>query len=183
MTAHSAYVVEEFCKLCDWTYQVWFNHRELFDNNPRAVELQASIAADALSRLSTISHEYALLQVTKLHDPVVVSGQVTLGIEYIVKYGAWTPEMAEKLAQLAEKLNKFAEGLRRVRNKALSHNDLAAILSRETLGGFEEGVDIQYFNVLQEFVNEVHAEVIGGLWPFNDLVKNEVAHFMAALRP
>ena len=48
MSALSKVVAEEFCKLCDWSYQVWLNHRALFDNNPRAAELKSSSGADAL---------------------------------------------------------------------------------------------------------------------------------------
>jgi hypothetical protein len=90
MQALSASVIVEFCKLCGWAYEAWLNHRELFDQNPRAAELQNSWAGDALARLSVISQEYALLQVVKLHDRAVVSGNVTLGIDYIVTYGGWT---------------------------------------------------------------------------------------------
>ena len=83
MPALSHQVVIEFCKLCDWAYQVWLNHRELFDDNPRSAELQKSMAADAFLRLSKISHEYTLLQIAKLHDRAVIAGEVTLGIEYV----------------------------------------------------------------------------------------------------
>lgn len=100
----------------------------------------------------------------------------------MVKYGAWSAETAAKLGQLAEKLNGFSKGLRTVRNKALSHNDLAAILSGATLGEFESNEDIQYFTTLQDFVDVVHAEVIGGPWPFDDLVKNDVVALMAMVK-
>ena len=183
MSALSPRVVKEFCKLCDWTFQVWLNHRELFDENPRAVELQKSMGAETLARLNTISQEYTLLQIAKLHDPSVVSGQITLGIEYIVKYGGWDQQLLEKLSGLADQLNEFARGLRSVRNKALSHNDLAAILSSSVLGEFEKGEDVKYFHVLQELVDLVHSEVIGGPSPFDDLVKNDVVALMAIIKP
>jgi len=182
MTAHSAQVALEFCKLCDWAYQAWLNHREMFDDNPRSAELQSSRGAEALSRLRTISHEYTLLQIAKLHDPVVVAGHVTLGIEYMVKYGAWSGTALVEVTQLAEKLNSFAKGLRTVRNQALSHNDLAAVLSNQTLGEFKKDEDIQYFAALQEFANVVHSEAIGGPRPFDDLVRNDVVAFMAMVK-
>ena len=183
MTAHSAHLIQEFCKLCDWSYQVWLNHREFFDDNPRAAELQNSMGAEALARLRTISHEYMLLQIAKLHDRAIVAGEITLGIEYIVKYGAWNQSTAAKLADPEEQLNEFAKGLRAVRNKVLSHNDLAALLGSAALGEFVKDEDIQYFAVLQEFVNLAHAEVVGGPWPFDDLVKNDVAALMAIIMP
>src|SRR2546422_7432739 len=183
MSALSRRVVEEFCKLCDWSFQVWLNHRELFDDNPRAVKLQQSMGAEALSRLRTISHEYTLHQIAKLHDPAVVSGEVTLGVEYILKYDGWDQPTLAKLTDLASKLNQFARGLRAVRNKALSHNDLTAILSGTVLGEFEKDEDVKYFEALQEFVDLVHAEVIGGPAPLDDLVRNDVAALMAIIRP
>jgi hypothetical protein len=182
MSALSPRVVEEFCKLCDWAYQVWLNHRTLFDDNPRATELQGSIGADALARLSAISHEYSLLQVAKLHDRAVVAGEVTLGVEYIVKYGGWSQSTSARLAELSAKLNDFAQGLRSVRNRALSHNDLAAVLSGATLGEFNKDEDIEYFSVLQELVNLVHSEAVGGPFPFNELAKNDAIALLAMMK-
>jgi len=183
MHALSASVVNEFCKLCGWAYEAWLNHRELFDQNPRAAELQKSWARDALARLSVISQEYVLLQVVKLHDRAVVSGNVTLGIDYIVTYGGWSDSVRDHLDGLANDLKEFASQLRDARNKSLSHNDLATIVAGAALGGFTKGADEEYFKVLQEFVNTVHEQVIGGPWPFNDLVKNDVAAFLATIKP
>lgn len=181
MHALSASVVLEFCKLCGWAYETWLNHRELFDQNPRAAELQKSWAGDALARLSIISQEYALLQVVKLHDRAVVTGNVTLGIDYIVTYGGWSDSVRAHLDALANELNDFASQLRGARNKSLSHNDLATIVAGAPLGAFSNGADDKYFRVLQEFVNTVHEQVIGGPWPFNDLVKNDVAALLARI--
>jgi hypothetical protein len=182
MSALSPHVVLEFSKICDWTFQSWLNHRELFDENPRSDELMKSMGGVALGRLSVISHEYVLLQIAKLHEPTVVSGQITLGIEYVVKYGGWDQSVSTKLSELADQLAMFAKGLRTVRNKVLAHNDLAAILSGSTFGEFEKNDDVKYFQTLQEFVNVVHSQVIGGPFPFNDLVKNEIADLMTIIK-
>jgi len=183
MPALSASVVVEFCKLCGWAYEAWLNHRELFDQNPRAQELHESLAGDALTRLSVVSQEYALLQIAKLHDRAVVSGNVTLGIDYVLTYGGWPNPVRAHLESLATELNRFASQLRDARNKSLSHNDLSTIVAGATLGAFDKYEDEEYFKVLQEFVNTVHNEVVGGLWPFNDLVKNDVAALLATIKP
>jgi AbiU2 len=183
MAALSEPVVVEFCKLCGWAYETWLNHRELFDENARAEELQKSFAGDALARLSVISQEYSLLQVAKLHDSAVVSGKITLSIDYVVNYGAWSASVRSQLEALQTKLNAFGSQLRGARNKSLSHNDFAAVVSGATLGAFQKGDDEAYFQTLQDFVNIVHSEVVGGQWPFNDLVKNDVAAFLAVLKP
>ncbi len=182
MPALSTSVVVEFCKLCDWAHEAWLNHRELFDQNPRVAELQKSLAGDELARLSVISQEYALLQVAKLHDRVVVSGNVTLGLDYVLTYGGWSSSVRARLEAMATELNDFASQLRDVRSKSLSHNDLAAIVAGATLGSFANGADEKYFEVLQEFVDIVHDQVVGGPWPFNDLAKNDVVAFLATLK-
>lgn len=181
MSAISTPVALEFCKLCGWAYEVWLNHCELFDRNPRAAELQRSGAGCALARLSVISQEYSLLQIAKLHDSAVVSGKVTLSIDFIVNYGGWPQPARSQLDSLALKLNNFATKLRDARNKSLSHNDLATIVSGGTLGTFVQGEDEAYFQALQEFVDIVHDQVIGGPWPFDDLVKNDVVALLAMI--
>lgn len=112
-----------------------------------------------------------------------MNGNVTLGIEYIISYGGWSESVQNNLEELAVKLNRFASQLRAVRNKVLSHNDLATIVTGATLGSFTDGEDEEYFKVLQEFVNTVHDKVIGGPWPFNDLVKNDVYALLATIKP
>lgn len=179
----SASDVKEFCKLCDWARETWLNHLELFDNNKRTDELSNSFAAEELARLSIISQEYSLLQIAKLHDKAVMNGCATLGIDYVLTYGDWSNSVRYRLDELAKELGAFASQLLGVRNKLLSHNDLATIRTATRLGEFAEGDDKKYFKALEEFVNIVHNEVIGGPWPFNNLVINDVAAFLATIKP
>jgi hypothetical protein len=183
MHALSASVVLKFCNLCQWTYEVWLNHLELFDNNPRATELKKSFAGEELARLSIISQEYSLLQIVKLHDKAVMNGKITLGIDYVLTYGGWSDSVRSRLEELAKQLDSFASQLRGARNKSLSHNDLATIVAGATLGEFANGADEKYFKALKEFVHTVHDEVIGGPWAFDDLVINDVAAFLATIKP
>jgi len=183
MHALSTSVVEEFCRLCDWAHEVWLHHRALFDHNQRGTELLTSFAGEEWGRLSIISQEYSLLQIVKLHDPAVMNGKVTLGIDYMLTYGDWSDLVRGHLEELANELNGFASSLRGARNKLLSHNDLATIVAGASLGEFVDGADQEYFKALQDFVNTIHDAVIGGPWPFNDLVKNDVAAFLATIKP
>lgn len=52
-----------------------------------------------------------------------------------------------------------------------------------TLGEFPKGDYEKYFHTRQEFASLVHAEVVGGPFPFKHLIKNDVAVFLAALQP
>ena len=182
MHALSPRVVTEFCKLCGWASDVWRSHVHLFDENPRLQELLQSRAGPALRRLAIVSHEYALLQIVKLHDKAVVAGQATLSIDYILSYGAWPQPVLSRLKDLAAKLDDFAAGLRAARNKIVSHNDLAATLSQAPLGAFAKGVDLEYFKVLQDFVDVVYGEVIGGPYPFGHYVPTDVGELLSCIR-
>jgi hypothetical protein len=182
--ALSATVVREFCNLCNRAHELWINHLELFDNNPRNDELMNSIARPEWVRLSIISQEYSLLQVVKLHDPAVMNGNITLGIDYVLTYGGWSDSVRRRLKKLATELSRFADPLRRgVRNKILSHYDLATILADAPLGGFADGAGEKYFKDLQEFVNIVHDQVVGGPYPFCNLARNDIAYFLRTIKP
>ena len=183
MHALSASVVNEFCNLCNRAHELWLNHLELFDNSPRNTELMKSIASCELKRLSVISQEYSLLQVIKLHDKAVMNGNITLGIDYVLKYGGWSDSVLSRLEALEKELNDFADKLRGVRNKILSHYDLATILAGAPLGGFAMGEDVKYFKDLQEFVNIVHDQVVGGPYPFSTNVINDIAYFLRTIKP
>ena len=181
--ALSVSVVEEFCNLCNRAHELWLNHLELFDNNPRNAELFNSSAAKEWVRLSNISHEYSLLQVVKLHDKAVMNGNITLGIDYVLTYGGWSNSVRPRLESLAKELDGFASQLRGLRNKMLSHYDLATILAGAPLGGFAMGEDVKYFKDLQEFVNIVHDQVVGGPYPFSTNVINDIAYFLRTIKP
>jgi hypothetical protein len=177
-------VVKAFCALCNRAHELWLNHLELFDNNPRRDELMKSIASCELKRLSVISQEYGLLQLFKLHDKAIVNGKTTLGIDYVLTYGDWSDSVRLRLKELAKELNDFAEKeLRDARNKILSHNDLAAILADASMGEFADGDTEKYFKALQDFVNIIHSQVVGGPYPFSNTVKNEVAYFLRTIKP
>ena len=183
MSGFSQQVVKEFCSICSWTFEVWQNHKALFDDNPKQELLKSSKGAAVFARVNTISQEYVLHQIIKLHDPAVMRGNVTLGIEYIIRFGAWDQATLNSLNLLAAKLDAFAKQLRTVRNKILSHNDLEAILNGGELGSFPEGEDVEYFNALQEFVNLVHDYEIGGPYPFPNFVEADVLGLMSVIRP
>jgi hypothetical protein len=112
-----------------------------------------------------------------------MQGNITLGINYVLTYGGWSDSVRAHLDKFATRLNGFASQLRDARNKILSHNDLATMVAGATLGAFAEGAGEKYFKDLQEFVNTVHNQVIGGPWRFIDRVRtNDVADFIAKLK-
>lgn len=182
MSALPAEIITEFCKQCDWTYQTWLFRKTLFDNNPLAAELQKSNAGPALKLLSTVTHEYSMLQIMKLHDPEKNRRQYNLSIEYILNNGSWPGPLLSQLTELASRLCDFAEYLRQARHKILSHIDLDTILAHSTLGAFPKGRDTQYFEDLLIFANTIHKEVCGEPFVFDDLVTTDAKDFINMLK-
>ena len=186
MTGHSTKVLTEFFKLCNWAYDAWRIHRVLFDDNPRKVELRNSAAGNGLVRLSIITQEYLLHQISKLHDPAIQQGQANLSIEYMLRFGGWDAETKKKLETVKARLDEFAAQLKTVRNKVLSHNDLESTLNGSTLGAFPDGEDVEYFRSLQEFVDIIHKATVGGTNLFCEDAANDaaiVSEFLAASLP
>ena len=168
-----------FCDQCNWAYEVWVTHKCLFDDNP-APEDNIGRTHDFTVRLSEIIHEYALQQVSKLHDPWKQSDSLNLSIVYMVRFGEWGDKQAQ-IDATCTRLEEFYQYIRSARNKILSHIDLETVIDNRTLGKFPKDIDDQYFNTLQELVNEVHLHWTGKLYPFNDLAINDVREFLHLL--
>jgi hypothetical protein len=182
MTVLGPKVVEKFCKICNWAYESWTTRQTIFDNNPNRDQLEKSLGSESLSRISTITQEYVLFQIIKLHDPAVQKGDINLTFEYIINYGGWDQETVLILNDLFSKLDKLAQYIRPARNKILSHNDLKSILDDVPLGVFPQGKDIEYFRILQEFVNVVHDKSVGDPYVFNDLAKSDAQDFLETIQ-
>ena len=169
----------KFCNLCDWVYETWVTHKLLFDEN-KSPEKNIGKSAAFTTRLSIITQEYGLLQITKLHDPAIQRNSFNLTIDYMVRYGEWGERGAD-IERIHAKLLTLWERLKPARNKALAHNDLEALMADIPLGAFKEGADDEYFETLQALVNEVHEKWVGGPYTFNDLAKNDVIEFLSLL--
>ena len=182
MNAHSEIVVRKFCEICQATYDAWRTHRVLFHKNPRETELIKSPAGKALIRLSIITQEYFLHQVSKLHDPAVQKDQVNLGIDYIVKFGGWDGTTKSKLQLLQKQLEELPKKIRPARNKIVAHNDLETFLNEPTLGAFPDEADTEYFKALEEFINIVHENVVGTPWHFSINVDAESQLLLSSLK-
>ena len=168
-----------FCNHCNWAYEVWVTHKCLFDDNPNR-EDNIGLVRDFTVRLSTITQEYALLQIAKLHDPWRHGRHVNLSVDYMVRFGDWGATQG-RINDISAKLTQLHECIRPARDKILSHNDLATISGSRTLGAFPKGDADQYFAALQELANEVHVHWTGELFPFDDLAISDAHEFLYVL--
>jgi len=181
MNQLSEQVAKEFCKLCNWAYEAWCTHRQLFDDNPFPEETIAK-CRDFTIRLSIITQEYCLQQIAKLHDRALMHDSFNLSIEYIKKFGKWDDIEIKKITTLCNTLNDLYTKIRLARNKAIAHNDLKTLMRGKTVGAFPENADVLYFDALQELVNIVHTKWVGGEYPFNDFAKIDVEEFLELIK-
>jgi HEPN superfamily AbiU2-like protein len=172
-------VALKFCETCNWVYESWIVHKYLFDFNDKK-ESNIGKSKYFTSRLSIITQEYSLQQISKLHDPAIQRNSLNLTIDYIVRFGVWDSNK-DKILDLKSNLDDLWSHIKPARNKILSHNDFETILENQVMGAFPEDKDEQYFKTLQELVNLVHDKWIGGLYPFNDLAISDVDEFLALL--
>jgi len=183
MAAIEDTIVNEFCEICNWTYEVWVTHRTIEDY-PQLDEVKAGPCGDTLSRFYSMSTEYTFLQIAKLHDPAKQGNCVNLTLDYMIRFGGWQSEVKQKLESLLDKMNKFVryekpDNIIAARNKLISHNDRDTILRNETMGSFEPGQDKIYFKQLQQFVKIVHENTIGGPFLyFDDSAANDADIFL-----
>jgi hypothetical protein len=160
-SALSKALLDRLFNQCNWAHEVWTLRRALFEGNRRKRTLERGPHMYFLATVNTALTEYVLLQIAKLHDPAVVSGRVSLTIEYVVEYGGWDASSRRKLLRLKERLDALGKQIRPARNRLIAHNDLAAVLGDTALGAFEEGADRKYFRALQSFITTVYRSATG----------------------
>ena len=179
MTAMTEEIALRFCEVCSWAYESWITHKTLFDNN-EAPESNIGKSADFTYRLSTITQEYTLQQIAKLHDRATLNNSKNLSINYIVEFGEWK-EKQEEIEGIVRRLDALKDRIIRARNKILSHNDLETILANVPLGGFPVDADREYFEALQELASEVHDRWIGGPYILPDFAEVDAKNFLTLL--
>jgi hypothetical protein len=138
--------------------------------------------AYALRRLSTITQEYTLQQLAKLHDPADGGrGVYNLTLEYVADFGDWDQETLATIRVLKVDLDVLAKSIRRPRNKLLSHNDLATIAADKAIGGFAKDADVEYFELLAKLVWLVHEKAVGVGFVFSNFARNDGRALIEAL--
>ena len=172
-------IARTFCGHCNWAYESWVTHKQLFDNNTR-IEQTLSKAEYFTQRLSIITQEYVLLQICKLHDPATMGNFSNISIECVLDSDEWGENRAN-IEKLTKELTAFFENLKPARQKILAHNDKETGLRSSCLGEFEEGLDERYFTTLHELANEVSRKWLNRPFIYNDLAKADVDEFLNLL--
>lgn len=153
--------------------------KHLYDENPNKKILSHPYHNYFFNRLEKILQEYWMHEVAKLLDPAIQYGNDNLSVDHILQGGTWSPEVKSILTKLRDNMYEFGNKIKPARNKLLSHKDKDVILSGESLGGFQEGDDVAFFNALRAYASEAHTYAIGLPYEFDDLTKNDVNIFIS----
>lgn len=135
-----------------------------------------------LHYLSTILTEYVMLQIAKLHDPAVVSGRVSLTLDYVVEYGGWDAATRSRLVRSKRTLDKLGSVMKLPRNKLIVHNDLSVVMQDAPLGSFSAGADTRYFKSLQCFMRCAYVGASGNpCADFSKFTKGDAINVISTL--
>lgn len=155
---------QAFCDLCQWVYECWTTHSNLFEPLPARLEEERNvILADfmktpygsCLERLNVMSHEYIILQIAKLHDPPRHGGNENLSVGFFLSQDFWTRAEESALRKIAAELDRLYTQIEDARHKILAHNDRAVFENDSPLGGFREGDDKGYFRALGQLCSMI----------------------------
>jgi hypothetical protein len=173
-------VINRFCAHVSWAEQAWLLRRHLFPENKDVARLFEGPHRYFFTRLQIILQEFWLSEVAKLHDPPMQAKRTNLCVDYVLEGGTWSTSTRATLKDLRDRMATFAAKIKDARNRLLAHNDLEVILSGDSLGTFEDGDDVAYFEALRAFAELAHQELTGKSFAFDKLTPNDVATFMAA---
>lgn len=149
----------KFFEVCDWA--VWaLKAHSAIEQAPQINAVMKGKDSRFLWKLSSVTQEYALLQLSKLHDPATQRKRHNLGLDYIIKFGGWGPPVVARLEELRQQLNReLADNIKPARNMTLCHNDLEILLKNIPLGEWVDPDSLgRYVGALQEFVDIVSRE-------------------------
>ena len=149
-----------FCDLCQYIFSIWVTYSNLLENIPESLEKERGINLNefletppgrCMRILNSTTLEHLILQIAKLHDPVITGKNENLCIDLFVSHLDWSNEEKTGIKKIREGLFRFYEFNIEVRNKILAHNDRGIFRTNASLGSFPRGEDEKYFSLLAEF--------------------------------
>lgn len=175
-------IVKAFCDECVWAWAVYDQYTRLFENGEERHKLFEETASTFFSDLLRIYKEYLFIQICKLTDPAKTMGKPNLTTNYLIEHLPWPRDIKTELESISEKLMKFRNYIIEARHKILSHNDLIATVDRSTLGAFPEGEEKEFWNNLQDFVNNIYSYFFGSIYPIESITEAGVDELIESLK-
>lgn len=165
-----------FCDLCQWIYECWATHKNLFECLPDLLEDQRGVSIEgfvesyygqSLAYLNEISMEYVILKIATLHDPAMQGGNENLSINFFVEQEElWSEQEKSEIQDIVTELTELYQKINDLRNKLLVHNDRLVFAKGQSLGGFPEGEDESYFLSLGKLCTIIWRRFPSHGWPY-----------------
>ena len=159
---------ESFCNTCQWVYNCWAFHVNLFHNVPSNLDSLSQEASYefnetpygiCLFHLQEVSLKFVILEISKLHDPPTQGKYKNLSIELFEKHVSWTKGEEIEVAKIIAELSPSAKKIKPARDKIIAHNDREIIVTEKDLDGFFEGEDDRYFEFLGKLCTLIWAKL------------------------
>lgn len=167
---------EAFCGLCQWIYECWVTHKNLFECLPDLLDEQRDVSIEdfaessygqSLACLNDISIQYVILKIATLHDPARQGGNENLSINFFVEQDElWSKQEQSEIQNIVSELDGFYQKIGDLRNKILVHNDRMFFAKGQSLGGFLEGEDENYFLSLGRLCTMIWKKYPSRGWPY-----------------
>lgn len=162
LTSFSRSHADLLWRVCNDAHEAWKLRRALVDDNVKLADVMRSPHDYFVYQLSATLHQFALLQIAKLHDPAEMNGRLNMSLDFVVERHTWKPATLSRLTMLRSQLGVLYDAIKTLRHRILAHNDLEILEARLAIGAFPEGADSEYFAGLFSFVQTVWLDVDGG---------------------
>ena len=146
---------DAFCNECRSVFENWATCRIVFADLPAQAgasdaDVLETPIGQCIDRIYRMCQEAWISQVVRLDDPGKQHGNQNLSIGRLCEADGWTDAERAEIGGLRERLKGLPERLKPARDKIIAHNDLPVRLADTGLGGFDEGMDVDYINALAE---------------------------------
>jgi hypothetical protein len=114
-----------------WLHAKWIIHRQLFGTSEERIDLLNDFGPDLFQIIYDSLLNDVLLTMSRLTDPAISFKKENLSLSRLTNMieGTEDKEFLTEIRALQAKTDEQCEPFRRLRNRVIAHNDLAAALS------------------------------------------------------
>lgn len=128
--------------------------------------------------LNTVYANYLTLQMCKFLDPAVQYGNPNLTVFYIIENLFEDEQCQQELKEIIKGMINIHKELKISRHKRLAHNDLKEGCHDAYIGGYSAQQLIEYFDSLDNFVNEVNLRLLQAPFEYSPSCSGDVYDFL-----
>lgn len=144
-----------FREECIWLRNCYNTYCHLFEGSEESSNALRKAAAQFFTDLNRILIEYIVLQVCKITDPAESFGHPNLTVAQLDARLQQTGLMTSQILRHSQGIVSYRAIVNDMRNKLVSHLDLATVLGGKTLGAHAAGRVHEFFEDIQQYCDEV----------------------------